>query len=398
MRRMLTSFLVAASLYGGDYYDFEVTPVVGYNFSESGSYTKNYFLMGAEMQYNNVPVIKPELSIFYSPEMEYEITEDKTDVFRIALNGVYDFSNFQSVTPFLKGGVGYEIIDDEQFENGDTFYFDAGTGVKINFTDQVALKLEALYLLKDNKGLWDHNIMVLGGVSFSFGRDRSTHYERPYTTGVAPVGMAPVVVADSDHDGIQNSNDRCPGTPFGIKVNLSGCAMDDDRDGVANHLDSCPTTPFNSTVDAKGCTIQNDTDNDGVMNRFDQCPNTPRGSAVDSNGCPDRVKLAVNFRYKSTHVAESSYSEVSHFAEFMKRNPSYHADIVGHTDNIGSRNYNVGLSKRRAASVKALLIEFGVNSTRLRAIGMGEDEPIATNKTEDGRAANRRIEARLKRY
>ena len=70
--------------------------------------------------------------------------------------------------------------------------------------------------------------------------------------------------------------------------------------------------------------------------------------------------------------------------------------IVGHTDSIGSNAYNFKLSRRRAESVKAKLLEFGLSEDRIVGIeAMGEEQPIATNATKEGRAQNRRVEFKL---
>ncbi|MDO4724999.1 MAG: OmpA family protein [Comamonadaceae bacterium] len=65
---------------------------------------------------------------------------------------------------------------------------------------------------------------------------------------------------------------------------------------------------------------------------------------------------------------------------------------AGHTDSIGSDKYNQGLSERRAATVKAYLVNKGIDANRIYAEGKGEKQPVATNKTREGRAQNRRVE------
>jgi len=86
---------------------------------------------------------------------------------------------------------------------------------------------------------------------------------------------------------------------------------------------------------------------------------------------------------------------VENFAEYLKSHQGTHVLIVGHTDSIGTRRYNQILSEKRAEEVKKTLIALGVSPNRLEAEGRGEDEPIATNATPEGRALNRRIEAKL---
>jgi len=66
--------------------------------------------------------------------------------------------------------------------------------------------------------------------------------------------------------------------------------------------------------------------------------------------------------------------------------------IEGHTDNVGDMEYNQRLSEKRAASVKYWFVKQGINSSRIMAVGMGEENPMATNATSRGRAQNRRIE------
>jgi len=69
--------------------------------------------------------------------------------------------------------------------------------------------------------------------------------------------------------------------------------------------------------------------------------------------------------------------------------------IAGHTDNVGKRAANVDLSQRRAAAVRKYLVDAGIDAARLETRGAGPDEPVASNKTKDGRAKNRRIEFEL---
>ena len=103
----------------------------------------------------------------------------------------------------------------------------------------------------------------------------------------AGLSMFPKATApgDADHDGVPDSEDRCPGTPPGVVIDAQGCPIDSDADGVPDGLDACPNTPMGALVDAKGCPV--DSDHDGVPDGIDQCPGTPAGVAVDARGCPN---------------------------------------------------------------------------------------------------------------
>ncbi len=138
-----------------------------------------------------------------------------------------------------------------------------------------------------------------------------------------------------------------------------------------------------------------DADRDGVLDELDQCPDTPCYFAVDNNGCPTVATLRIHFDVDKATIRPQSLPKVDNFAQFMLGNPELKAVITGHTDSDGSDAYNMRLSKRRAEAVMNRLIALGVSPNRLRATGMGERVPVASNATREGKALNRRIEAKL---
>ena len=104
---------------------------------------------------------------------------------------------------------------------------------------------------------------------------------------------------------------------------------------------------------------------------------------------------SLNFDFDKSNVKPQYYDLLKNIKEFVEQN-NYEITIVGHTDSIGSNQYNFGLSRRRAESVKAKLLEFGLSEDRIVGIeAMGEEQPIATNATKEGRAQNRRVEFKL---
>ncbi len=138
-----------------------------------------------------------------------------------------------------------------------------------------------------------------------------------------------------------------------------------------------------------------DQDRDGVPDDIDQCPDTPCYFAVDSNGCPTVATLRIHFDVDKATIRPQSLPKVDNFAQFMLSHPQLRAIITGHTDSDGSDSYNMRLSKRRAEAVMNRLIALGVSPNRLKARGMGERQPVASNSTPRGKALNRRIEAKL---
>jgi len=198
---------------------------------------------------------------------------------------------------------------------------------------------------------------------------------------------------DSDADGVFDKKDKCPNSPRGNIVDSDGCPVDSDGDGVLDYKDQCPKTPKGIEVDTKGCPL--DLDKDGVLDYKDRCLGTPLGLKVDPNGCPLKSKLHLNFKTSSDKILKESYPEVQRFAKFMKENTMYSAEIIGHTDSNGKAVKNMDLSQRRAASAMNALIAEGVESSRLTSAGRGELDPIESNRTPEGRTANRRTEVQL---
>ncbi|MGA3796496.1 MULTISPECIES: OmpA family protein [Pseudomonas] len=147
--------------------------------------------------------------------------------------------------------------------------------------------------------------------------------------------------------------------------------------------------------------VCSDSDNDGVCDNVDKCPDTPANVTVDADGCPAvaevvRVELDVKFDFDKSVVKPNSYGDIKNLADFMTQYPSTTTTVEGHTDSVGPDAYNQKLSERRANAVKQVLTnQYGVESSRVQSVGYGESRPVADNKTEAGRAVNRRVEAQV---
>jgi OOP family OmpA-OmpF porin len=137
-----------------------------------------------------------------------------------------------------------------------------------------------------------------------------------------------------------------------------------------------------------------DSDGDGVFDDRDKCPDTPLGVAVDADGCPRRGSATlqgVTFEFDSARLTGESKPVLDEVAADLKKYRRLQVELQGHTDSKGSDAYNLKLSEQRAQSVRDYLLSQGVGSQQLVAEGYGETEPVADNKTEAGRAENRRV-------
>ena len=105
------------------------------------------------------------------------------------------------------------------------------------------------------------------------------------------------------------------------------------------------------------------------------------------------LELMVTFAFNSAQITSNFDAEIGNAATFLRENPGVTATVEGHSDDVGSPEYNQQLSERRAQSVRQMLIDkHGVDPRRIKAVGYGESRPAMSNETEEGRRANRRVE------
>lgn len=133
-----------------------------------------------------------------------------------------------------------------------------------------------------------------------------------------------------------------------------------------------------------------DSDGDGVYDNVDQCPNTPMGARVNEMGC--WIIEGAFFDFDMWNIKPEFFASLDDVVAVLKANPSLKIEIAGNTDSIGTPEYNMALSVKRANSVKEYLMKKGVAGNKLSTIGYGLTRPIAANATAEGRALNRRAE------
>jgi len=209
-------------------------------------------------------------------------------------------------------------------------------------------------------------------------------------------------VPDSDHDGIDDEHDSCRNVAGVARYN--GCPIpDSDHDGVNDEEDKCPHQAGVGRYN--GCPIP-DRDGDGVNDEEDKCPDS--AGTAENHGCPvvkeikkdatDQINYIAHnilFNSASDQLTDSSYIALNQLAGLLQTHPEWLLAIEGYTDNLGNPSKNLLLSQKRADAVKDFLVGKGIAGTRLKATGFGQLNPIADNKTSQGRAANRRVELKL---
>lgn len=371
-------------------------------------------------------------------------SESLNDLSYYGLDGTIKYSlrallNDGWLDPHVGVGGGYTWVDNN---GGGTL--NGQVGLNFWFTDNIALSIQSTY--KHSFDYDSGSINTDGGTSLSFDQSSTpSHFQ--HSAGLKFIFGG----VDTDGDGIYDKNDECPETPGLPEFN--GCP-DSDGDGIPDHLDACPdtaglaqfdgcpdtdgdgipdpqdecptvagTAEFNGCPDTdgdgipdpkdecpneagpaenNGCPFE-DRDGDGVLDKDDECPDTP-GTAAN-NGCPEPTAEAISelneysntvlFDLNKSTIRSESEEALRNIAEIMEEYPNTIFHIGGHTDSTGSDQYNLQLSKERAAAVRERLIELGVSANRLTSEGYGESRPIASNNTSAGRQENRRVEISL---
>ncbi|MGV8932270.1 MAG: OmpA family protein [Luteimonas sp.] len=171
--------------------------------------------------------------------------------------------------------------------------------------------------------------------------------------------------------------------------------------GVVIPLGPEPTAPVGPAPTAATCADM-DSDGDGVNDCDDKCPGSQAGQTIGPDGCPVPVSIdlkGVNFDFDKSTLRPDAVAILNEAIEILKRYPDLKVEVAGHTDSKGTDAYNQKLSERRATAVYDYVTSNGVDAGRLVGpVGYGESRPIAPNTNEDGsdnpegRARNRRTE------
>lgn len=300
------------------------------------------------------------------------------DEFGYRINNMLFFGQYKASQPYASLGVGLAHLEPEGagFESDEPFA-DIGLGfflIDRESGNRNSLRLDSRYrhmFLEDdlyNTSSFGEFIVSLG-MAFPIGK----RAEQIATAPAIPVSAG---VGDADGDGVADKYDRCPGTPGGVGVDSVGCPLDSDGDGVPDDLDRCPRTPAGVAVDSRGCPLKS------------------------APAAAERRFEDVNFAFDSSAISEYAAvlldNAAAEIRALQKKFQGVKVQVSGHADSIGTENYNSGLSTRRAIAVRDYLVSRGVKAGSIVTLGFGETQPVASNKTPQGRLLNRRAEIRAR--
>ncbi|MCB9032567.1 MAG: OmpA family protein [Chitinophagales bacterium] len=329
---------------------------------------------------------------------EENITKQNLNGFGIPIGAGINWKIANNVALNTYGGYNFGIKNNE-----DHIFFGAGLMVDLGKGDEVEEpKVEEPVVLVDTDGdgiadLDDACPTVAGLEQFNGCPDsdgdgiQDSEDECPEVPGVAEFNGCP----DSDGDGVPDYKDACPNVKG--EARFGGCPNpDSDGDGVVDAKDKCPTVP--GPIESLGCP-DDDRDKDGIKNSDDKCPD--KYGPASNDGCPiDDVIMSLNADFKnirfntnSSTLTSESMSIIENAAKVMNSKLSGSSFYIdGHTDTRGAASYNKTLSKNRAQEVVNQLVKLGVSKDRLTSRGFGEEQPKCAEDTEEGLWCNRRVE------
>ena len=332
MKKIAIALVAATALFGANQdYNYELTPTIGGVHPEGNLGTNEQGTIGLRIGRNLEDFFVDQVELGFNYTNGIKENGIKGHAARYFVNAIKGFGLTEDLSIYGLVGLGFEDVSNKFNYNEDTGFGQYGLGFKYQVADNFALRLEAADAIDFDHG--DHNL----------------HYTLGFAVG-----------------------------------------FDSKKPTVAHTV---VETPAASTVPVDG-----DDDKDGVPNSIDKCPNTPAGVVVDETGCEKVIvlrDLGVNFAFDSYKVSPSYLEEIKKVAVFMSEHPDYRVVLEGHTDSIGKEAYNQKLSEKRANAVAKALEDLGVSADKITTVGYGETRPVADNKTKEGRAENRRVEAKF---
>ena len=403
--------------YNGDYgngiFDFSKTMYASGGLSFA-YYLNPSFNIGVQGSYGTYGFYADPANNFTGKKLEMSLFG------QYKLNNGYILSKDSKFAPFISLGVGYASYgqngtithDPTIITDGGDLIVPVGLGIKYHVTSRFAIQYQYLYNFT-NSDVHDQNRSggvintVFGTPAHPFNKPGNDAYGEHLFSLVFNFGKH----NDTDHDGVSDKYDKCPDTPVGVKVDARGCPIDSDGDGVADYLDKCPNTPTGVKVDANGCPFDTNTNENEIKDRLKALEDDNRilndkinklyedtlNDSSNNQGIIGNSSFQnIEFEFGSDKLTKSSYSTLDQIAVTLNNNKAtVRLSVAGYTDYIGTVDYNQKLSVRRANSVKIYLMNKNVPAKSIFIIGYGEENPIATNETSEGRQKNRRVEFQI---
>lgn len=386
---------------------FSVSPVIGgYTFEGGKQNLDTNLVYGARAGYNFTKYLGVEGLFDYANTDSYR-GKGKVDMYRYGGDMLLHFVPDNKLVPYLAAGYSGLNFKGGHLNRKTHGAFDYGAGLKYFMNDNFALRADVRHIMYKIDSTNMNNLEYTLGAYIPFGG----------VTPAAPPVVPPVVPAVKPEPA-----KIVPPAPVAPTANLSVSPLTivKTNDATAKlswsstNADKCDIQPGIGPVAPSGsrsispkadtaytlvCTgpggEATSTANIGVtMPAPPPVVETPKQIEAKERFCNKPAVVSVLFDTDKANIKPQYTQDLNKLGEFLKDFPKAKGEISGHTDSVASAKYNMGLSQRRADSVKAFIVKnFSIASERITAKGYGESKPVADNKTKEGKAKNRRIEA-----
>ncbi|KAA6231272.1 OmpA family protein [Campylobacter sp. LR264d] len=335
MKKIFLCLGLAGALFAADNnVKFEITPTLNYNVFEGNLDMQDRAAPGIRLGYHfdeGAWIDQAELGFEYYTRVKYDDIGDSTRVVRTFLNLIKGADLGESFYLYGLLGGGYEAISNPQLENDDDGFGQYGIGLKYRLSDSLALRLETRDQISFNYA--NHSWVSTLGLSFGFNG-----------------GSSKPVPVSSPKPVAQISKSTPVATPVVVPI-----------------IEETKST----------CSVPRE------------------GALLDENGCERTISLEGHFSLDSASINPSFQAQINGVAKILDEHKKYKTRLEGHTDNTGPKVHNQKLSEQRAQNVANELQKQGVEKSRIEVVGYGADRPRSSNDTEEGRADNRRVEAKF---
>jgi len=331
--------------------------------------------------------LKPKLDFTY---VSIDKAGSVDSLFQTSINGFYKSEyGYQSIIPYFYGGFGYEYVSGSKEDFDSSFYIQEGIGVEIPISEpadelHIVTELRLMQMIGSGDGQ-DSEASIFIGLRLPIGKSFST-YNSGTITAPRKTSRNYAELQDEELPSPEPEIEESTVVGDSVKVNRD-FYPDEDGDGIRDSLDVCPGTPSDTAVNSSGCPIRDN-------NLYIEKPKKV-SYKVSRNFkmLPNKSKiLDIHFQLNSDAVTSASRTTIREFVEYFNNKNFSKVIIKGYTDSTGDFDKNIALSQRRADAVKKIMIQYGIDSDKIIAIGKGSLSPIASDDTEEGRARNRRIE------
>ena len=397
---MAMATLASAGNKGGT---FSVSPVVGGITFEEQQNLKTAPVFGVRAGYNFTNRIGVEALFDYA---RTQTSNKDIDFYRYGGELLYHLWPDNKFVPYLAAGyAGMNLKGDNQYPEKTKGVFDYGLGFKYFVTEDVAWRADVRGLMYSFSHKERNAVEVTTGVYIPFGGTPVVSkltdppppppppvVKAPPAAPLATLTASPVSVNKNQNSTLswtsQNATD-CEITPAVGSVKTQGTAT----------ITPDSRTTYTLTCKGEGgSAVSTATVSVAIPTPPAAAPVVeaaqPKASAAAARFCNKPAILRINFDVDKHNIKPQYHAELKSVGDFLKEFPLSHGEIAGHTDNTSTKAYNQKLSERRANSVKEYIIKnFSIAPERLTSKGYGLEKPIATNKTKEGKAKNRRIEA-----